>query len=220
MKLFCLIVLSIMLAGPLAGQEKKEHLITKTYYNKWSVTYISEELFEYQHGSDDKDGKAKGVTILYFPLTMIDDGIYGSVGIVLTKEKKPEYILELSFPVGIGNKSYEEPANNDMSERVILTAGKDTVLKSSSYESMEDQVTVGGSEFKGRLYRFAIDSTAFDKLRVLVPNQMLIYYIAKNSKSNPKRRPAGGYITSENAMIARFSSFANSMSQVKVLEIH
>ena len=34
---------------------------------------------------------------------------------------------------------------------------------------MEDQVTVGGSEFKGRLYRFLIDSEDFNKLKVMYP---------------------------------------------------
>ncbi|HEY2649317.1 MAG TPA: hypothetical protein VGI38_08975 [Puia sp.] len=220
MKLFSLFILSIMLAGPLTGQEKKEHLITKTYYDKWSVTYFSEELFEYQRGSDDSDSKVKGLTILYFPMTMIDDGIYGSLGLVLTKEKKPEYILELSFPVGIGNKSYEDPANNDMDVRFLLLARKDTVLKTVSYESLEDQVTVGGSEFKGRLYRFAIDRSDFSKLKELVPDKMLLYFKGKNNKSKPKSRPAGSSITSENSMINKFSSFANSMSKVKILEIH
>ncbi len=46
------------------------------------------------------DGGNDGVTILYFPQTMIDDGIYGSLGIKFTKDKNPEYILGLSFPVG------------------------------------------------------------------------------------------------------------------------
>ena len=95
-------------------------------------------------GRMPKTGDEDGVTILYFPQTMIDDGIYGTVGIILTKEKKPEHVLALSFPVGIGNKSYEDLANNDMSVRVSLMSGKDSVFNSVSYESMEDQVTVGG----------------------------------------------------------------------------
>ncbi|HEY2348750.1 MAG TPA: hypothetical protein VGH64_07025 [Puia sp.] len=220
MKLFYLFILSIILAGPLTGQEKKEHLITKTYYNKWSVTYLSEELFEYQRGSGDIDSKVNGVTILYFPMTMIDDGIYGSLGLVLTNEKEPEYILELSFPVGIGNKSYEDPANNDMDVRFQLLAKEDTILKTASYESLEDQVTVGGSEFKGRLYRFAIDRSDFNKLKDLVPDKMLLYFKSKNTPSKPKHRPAGSYIASDNTMINKFSSFANSMSKVKILEVH
>ena len=207
-----------MFSGLLIGQDNKEHLVTKTYYNKWNVTYVSEDLFEYQHGSDDKDGGKDGVTILYFPLTMIDDGIYGSVGILFTKEKNPEYILELSFPVGIGNKSYEDLANNDMSVRVLLLSDKDSVLKSASYGSMEDQVTVGGSEFKGRLYRFLIDSEDFNKLKNRVPNKLQLYYRSKVNKSKPGRRSPGGSISSENAMISKFSSFANSMGRVKVLE--
>jgi hypothetical protein len=220
MKLYWLCIFSILLSGPLIGQDNKEHLVTKTYYNKWSVTYVSEELFEYQRGSDDKSGGDDGVTILFFPQTMIDDGIYGSIGIMFTKEKKPEYILGLSFPVGIGNKSYEDLANNDMSVRVLLMSDKDSVLKSASYASIEDQVTVGGSEFKGRLYRFLIDSNDFNKLKNHVTNKLQLYYKSKVvKKSKPKQRSPGGYISSENAMISKFSGFANSMSKVKILEI-
>src|SRR4029077_20094314 len=106
MKLTGLFIFSLLLSVRLVSQDTKDHIVTKTFYNRWSVTYSSEELFEYQRGSDAKNGGEDGVTILYFPLTMIDDGIYGSVGIILTKEKKPEHVLALSFPVGIGNKSY------------------------------------------------------------------------------------------------------------------
>ena len=220
MKLLCLCILSVILSGPLIGQDNKEHIVTKTYYNKWNVTYVSEDLFEYEHGSDDKSGGKDGVTILYFPLTMIDDGIYGSVGIILTNEKKPEHILELSFPVGIGNKRYEDLANNDMSVRVLLMSDKDSVLKSASYESMEDQVTVGGHEFRARLYRFLIDSEDFNKLKNRMPNKLQLYFKSKvNKKSKPKKRSPGGYISSENAMISKFSSFANSIGKVKILEI-
>ncbi len=219
MKLFWLCFFSILLSGPLIGQDNKEHVVTKTYFNKWNVTYVSEDLFEYQRGSGDDTSARDGVTILYFPQTMIDDGIYGSIGIMFTKEKKPEYILGLSFPVGIGNKSYEALAGNDMSVTVLLTSGKDSVLKSVSYGSTEDQVTVGGSEFKGRLYRFIIDSNDFNKLKVIVPHKMLLYYKGKNNKTKPKRRPASGSISSENAMISKFSAFANSMNKVKILEI-
>ncbi len=84
-----------------------------------------------------------------------------------------------------------------MSVRVLLMSDKDSVLKSVSYASIEDQVTVGGSEFKGRLYRFLIDSGDFNKLKVIVPNKMLLYYKAKNNKVKPKRRPAAGTISSE-----------------------
>jgi hypothetical protein len=220
MKLFGLCILSILLSGTLTGQDNKEHIVTKTYYNKWSVTYSSEELVEYQQGSADDAGGMGGITILNFPLIMIDDGIYGSVGIILTKEKRPEYILALSFPIGIGNKSYEDLANNDMSVRVFLMSDKDSVLKSVSFESMEDQVTVGGSEFKGRVYRFLIDSNDFNKLKVRVPNKMLLYYKGKNNKTKPKRRPAAGYISSENLKISKFSSFAQSIGKVKILEIN
>jgi len=219
MKLSWLCIFSILLSGSLIGQDNKEHLVTKTYYNKWNVTYVSEDLFEYQRGSGDKSGGDDGVTILYFPQTMIDDGIYGSVGIMFTKEKTPEYILGLSFPVGIGNKSYEVLANNDMSLRVLLMSDKDSVLKSVSYGSLEDQVTVGGSEFKGRLYRFLIDSNDFNKLKVIIPNKMLLYYKGKNDKTKPKRRPAAGNISSENAMISKLSSFAKQMGKVKILEV-
>jgi hypothetical protein len=220
MKLTGLLIFSLLLSGSLISQDNKEHIVTKTFYNKWNVTYASEELFEYQRGSDDKNGGQDGVTILYFPLTMIDDGIYGSIGIILTKEKKPEHVLALSFPVGIGNKSYEDLANNDMSVRVLLLSDKDSVFKAVSYESMEDQVTVGGNEFKGRLYRFLIDSEDFIKLRNHVPNKLQLYFKSKSNKSKPKGRPPGGYISSENAMISKFSSLANSMGKVKFLEIH
>ena len=219
MKLFCLCIFSILLSGPLISQDSKEHLVTKTYYNKWSVTYVSEDLFEYQREPVDSGGN-DGVTILYFPQTMIDDGIYGSLGIKFTKDKNPEYILGLSFPVGIGNKSYEDLANNDMSVRVLLMWGKDSVLKSVSYASIEDQVTLGGSEYKGRLYRFLIDSGDFIKLRNRVPNKMQIYFKSKIDKSKPRRHSPGGYINSENAMISKFSSMANSIGKVKILEIH
>jgi len=200
MKLLCLCIISILLSGSLFSQDNKEHIVTKTYYNKWNVTYESKELFEYQRGSDD--------------------GIYGSLGIMLTKEKKPEYILGLSFPVGIGNKSYEDLANNDMSVRVLLISDKDSILKSVSYASIEDQVTVGGSEFKGRLYRFLIDSNEFNKLKVRNPNKMLLYYKSKNTKTKTKQRPAAGFISSENLKISKFSSFANSMAKIKILEIY
>lgn len=221
MKLLCLCILSILLSGPLISQDNKEHIVTKTYYDKWNVTYVSEDLFEYQRGSDDNGGGKDGVTILFFPQTMIDDGIYGSIGIMFTKEKKPEYILGLSFPVGIGNKSYEDLANNDMSVMVLLLSNKDSVLRSVSYASVEDQVTLGGSEFRGRLYRFLIDSNDFNKLKNHVPNKLQLYYKSKvDKKSKPKRRSPGGYISSENAMISKFSSFANQMGKVKILEIH
>src|ERR1700750_429699 len=140
MKLTGLLIFSLLLSRPLISQDNKDHIVTKTFYNKWNVTYSSEELFEYQRGSDDKNGAQDGVTILYFPLTMIDDGIYGSIGIILTKEKKPEHVFALSFPVGIGNKSYDDLANNDMSVRLLLLSGKDSMFKAVSYESMEDQV--------------------------------------------------------------------------------
>src|SRR5258708_20722425 len=220
MKLLSLCIISILLSGPLFSQDNKEHLVTKTYYNKWNVTYVSDELFEYQRGSNDNGGGQDGFTILYFLPTMIDDGIYGSLGIKLTKEKKPEYILGLSFPVGIGNKSYEDLANNDMSVRVLLISDKDSILKSVSYASIEDQVTVGGSEFKGRLYRFLIDSNEFNKLKVRNLNKMLLYYKSKNTKTKPKQPPAAGFISSENLKISKFSSLANSMAKIKILEIH
>jgi hypothetical protein len=219
MKLTCLFIFSLLLSGSLTGQDNKEHIVTKTFYNKWNVTYSSGELFEYERGSDAKDSGQAGVTILYFPLTMLDDGIYGSVGIILTKEKNPEHVLALSFPVGIGNKSYDDLANSDMSVRLLLLSNKDSVFKAVSYESMEDQVTVGGSEFKGRLYRFFIDSEDFNKLKNRVPNKLQLTYKSKNNKSKPKRRPPGGNISSENAMISKFSSLANSLDKVKILEV-
>jgi hypothetical protein len=219
MKYLYLSIFSILLYGQLAGQDAKESIVTKTYYNKWNVTYESKALFEYERGSEDNDGGKNGVTILYFPPTMIDDGIYGSLGIMFTKEKKPQYILGLSFPVGIGNKSYEDLANNDMTVRVVLMSTKDSILKSVNYGSLEDQVTVGGSEFKGRLYRFVIDSNEVNKLQSIVPNKMLIYFKNKNSKPKTKGRPDAGSITSVNAMISKFSDLARSMDKVKVLEI-
>jgi hypothetical protein len=219
MKFTSLFIFSLLLSRPLISQDNKEHIVTKTFYNKWIVTYASEELFEYQRGSGAKDGGQNGVTILYFPLTMIDDGIYGTVGIILTKEKKPEHVLALSFPVGIGNKSYEDLANNDMNVRVSLMSDKDSIFNAASYESMEDQVTVGGSEFKGRLYRFLIDSQELNKLKNHVPNKLQLYYKSKINKSKPKRRSPGGYIASENAMISKFSSLAHSIVRIKILEI-
>jgi hypothetical protein len=219
MKLLSLCVFTFILSGRLIAQDNKENTVTKTYYNKWNVTYESKDLFEYQRGSDDAGEGKNSVTILYFPQTMIDDGIYGSLGIMFTKEKKPEYILGLSFPVGIGNKSYEDLANNDMSVQLVLVSNKDSVLKSVSYGSIEDQVTIGGSEFKGRLYRFIIESDDFNKLKRIVPNKMLIYFKGKNSKSKTEQRPVAGNIFSENAMISKFSDLAHLMDKVKVLEI-
>lgn len=219
MKLLSLCVFTFLLSGRVIAQDNKVNTVTKTYYNKWNVTYESKDLFEYQRGSDDAGEGKNGVTILYFPQTMIDDGIYGSLGIMLTKEKKPEYILGLSFPVGIGNKSYEDLANNDMNVRLVLMFNKDSILKSVSYGSIEDQVTVGGSEFKGRLYRFIIDSNDFKKMKSTIPNRMVIYFKSKNIKSKPKQHPAAGDIVSENAMISKFSDLAHSMDKVKVLEI-
>ncbi len=220
MKASCLFILSILIFQTLLSQDSTESIITKSYYNKWSVTFNAKELFEYERGSDVNGEVKNGVTVLYFPQTMIDDGIYGSVGIMLTKDKKPEYILGISFPVGIGNKSYEDLANNDMSVMILLMSDKDSVLNSVSYGSLEDQVTVGGSEFKGRLYRFIIDSDDFNKLKVVVPNKMLLYYNIKNSKAKPKKRPPAGNISSKNAMISKFSALARSMEKVKIKEIH
>jgi hypothetical protein len=220
MKYLYLCIFSIILAGQLAGQDARENIVTKTYYNKWNVTYESKALFEYERGSDDDAGGKNGYTILNYPLTMIDDGIYGSLGIMFTKEKKPEYIMGLSFPVGIGNKSYEDLANNDMTVRVVLMSNKDSILKSVNYGSLEDQVTVGGSEFKGRLYRFVIDSNEIRKLKSIVPNKMVIYFKSKNGKTKPKQHPDAGSIISENAMISKFSDLARSMDKVKVLEIN
>ncbi len=220
MKLTGLFIVSLLLSGPLISQDNKEHIVTKTFYNKWNVTYASEELFEYERGSDTKNGGQDGVTILYFPLTMIDDGIYGTIGIILTKGKNPEHVLALSFPVGIGNKSYDDLANNDMSVRVLLMSGKDSVVKAVSYESMEDQVTVAGNEFKGRLYRFLIDSEDFVTLRDHIPNKLQLYFKSKINNTKSKKRSPAGYISSENAMISKFSSLDNSMAKVKILEIH
>ncbi|MEJ0082560.1 MAG: hypothetical protein WDM78_16755 [Puia sp.] len=45
MKLLCLSIFSFMLSTALIGQDNKEHIVTKTYYNKWKVTYVSEDLF-------------------------------------------------------------------------------------------------------------------------------------------------------------------------------
>jgi len=219
MKLTGLLIFSLLLSGPLISQDNKNHIVTKTFYNRWNVTYSSEELFEYERGSDVKNGKQDGVTILYFPLTMIDDGIYGSIGIILTKEKKPEHVFALSFPVGIGNKSYDDLANNDMTVRLLLMSGKDSMFKAVSYESMEDQVTVGGNEFKGRLYRFLIDSQDLDHLKKLIPNKLQLNYKSKVNKSKPKQRPPDGYISSENAMISKFTTLANSIEKIKILEI-
>jgi hypothetical protein len=219
MKLFLPCFLYIIFCGTVNGQDNTDNRITKSYYNKWRVTYDAGDLFEYQRGTDVNGEGKSGVTILYLPQTMIDDGIYGSVGIMLTKEKKPEYILGLSFPIGIGNKSYEDLVDNDMNLRVSLMSGKDSVLKSVSFGSLEDQVTVSGIEFKGRLYRFLIDKQDFDKLVHRVPDKMQLYFKGKSNPAKPKRRPAGGTITSENAMISKFSSLAQSIEKVKVLEI-
>ena len=98
-------------------------------------------------------------------------------------------------------------------------SGKDSVLNSVSYANMEDQVTLGGSEFKGRLYRFIIDSGDFNKLKVVIPNKMLLYYKGKNNKSKPEKHVSASNISSENAMISKFSSLARSIEKVKVLEI-
>jgi len=146
MKITALLFLFFLISGPLISQDTKSHIVTKTFYNKWNVTYSDEQLFEYYRGSDTRNGTQNGITILYFAPTMIDDGIYGTEGIILTKEKAPEYVLGLSFPVGIGNKSYEELANDTMSIRILLTSGKDSVFNAVSYESTEDQVTVGGND--------------------------------------------------------------------------
>jgi hypothetical protein len=62
--------------------------------------------------------------------------------IIPTKEKNRN-MLALSFPVGIGNKSYDDLANNDMSVRVLLMSGKDSVFKAVSYESMEIRLPAG-----------------------------------------------------------------------------
>jgi len=100
MKLTGLFIFTLLLSGPLISQDNKEHIVTKTFYNKWNVTYASEELFEYERASDAKNGGQDGVTILYFPMTMIDDGIYGSIGIILTKEKKTGTCIGTFFSGG------------------------------------------------------------------------------------------------------------------------
>ena len=57
-----------------------------------------QKIYLNMNARSDVNGEVNnGVTILYFPQTMIDDGIYGSVGIMLTKDKKPEYILGTFF---------------------------------------------------------------------------------------------------------------------------
>jgi hypothetical protein len=220
MKLPVLFIVSMIWSAGLAGQDNSEHVITKTYYNKWSVTFVSEHLIEYQLGSAADGDGSNGITILYFPLIMIDDGIYGSEGILLTKEKKPEYILELSFPVGIGNRSYENLVNNDMDIRIFVSSGKDSILKSVSSASREDQITVGGMEFKSRLYRFVIDADDFQKLKTRVPDKMQLYYKSKTATTKPKRRPAPGYISSVNIKISKFSTFAKILGEVKISELH
>ena len=107
-----------------------------------------------------------------------------------------------------------------MSVRVLLMSGKDSVFKAVSYESMEDQVTVAGNEFKGRLYRFLLDSEDFVRLRDHIPNKLQLYFKSKINNPKPKKHSPGGYISSENAMISKFSSLDNSMAKVKILEIH
>ena len=209
-----------MLSGALAGQDNNEHIVTKTYYDIWNVTYVSEHLIEYQQRTSADGEGAAGITVLYFPPIMIDDGIYGSLGILLTKEKKPEYILDLSFPVGIGNKSYENLSNNDMNVKILLMSGKDSVLKSATSESRQDQITVGGTEFKSRLYRFPLEANDFEKLKTRIPDKMQLYFNSKSTVTKPKRLPAPGYISSENPKISKFSSFANSLNKVKINKLH
>ncbi|HET7003768.1 MAG TPA: hypothetical protein VFI33_20740, partial [Puia sp.] len=70
-----------------------------------------------------------------------------------------------------------------------------------------------------RLYRFMIDSQDLNKIKNHVPTKLLLNYKSKVNKSKPKRRPPGGYITSENAMISKFSTLANSIGKIKILEI-
>jgi hypothetical protein len=220
MKLPAVFIFSFLFCASLAAQDNNEHVVTKTYYNKWNVTFESTHLIEFQQGSATDSSEMNGVTILYIPLIMIDDGIYGSVGIILTKEKKPEYLLELSFPVGIGNRSYENLSNSDMEIKILLMSGRDSVLKSVSNESREDQVAVGGTEFKSRLYRFNMNANDFEKLKSRTPNKMQLYYKSKSETIKPKRRPAPGYISSENLKISKFSTFAKSISEVKISEVH
>lgn len=219
MKLFILCFITILFSGTVFSQDGNENIQTKTFYNKWKVTYSSDVFFEYNRPAGDTL-KADGMTILFFPKTMIDDGIFASLGLLFSQKKRPEHILELSFPVGIGNRSYGDLAENDMNVRVILISGRDTILRSVSYESMVDQVTVGGREFTGRLYRFTLDNEDFNKLKTLTPDKLLIHFKNRPGTTKPKKQPPGGHIESQNAMIGKFSSLAKQMDLVKISEVN
>jgi len=219
MKLTGFFILFFLISGPLISQDIKNHIVTKTFYNRWNVTYSDGQLYEYHRGADTRNVTQNGITILYLSPTMIDDGIYGTEGVILTKDKQPEYVLGLSFPVGIGNKSYEDLVNDTMSIRILLTSGKDSLFSAVSYESAEDEVTVGGNEFKGRLYRFLMDSAEFNGLKNHAPNRLQIYFKGKPNKAKPRRSTPGGYISSDNAMISKFSTWAHSIDKIKILEI-
>jgi hypothetical protein len=67
MKLTGLFIFSLLLSGPLISQDNKEHIVTKTFYNKWNVTYASDELFEYERGSDARNRGQEESPFYIFP---------------------------------------------------------------------------------------------------------------------------------------------------------
>ena len=219
MKPFLLLILSILFSR-LSFSQDNEQLSTETYYHKWQVTYTTKEFFVNIHKSDNQDTGKGGITIMYFPLTMIDDGIFGSMGIVFSKEKKPSYVFELSFPIGIGNNSYEDLYNTNMDILVLLMSGKDSIMKSANYESMEDVITIKGIAFKSRLYRFIVNEGDFKKMEYEEPDKLQINFKTKVRDSKTRTFPAAREIKSENAMIHKFSSFANSIAKVTISEVN
>ena len=89
MKITALLFLFFLISGPLISQDTKSHIVTKTFYNKWNVTYSDEQLFEYYRGSDTRNGTQNGITILYFAPTMIDDGIFSGDILIVDRSVKP-----------------------------------------------------------------------------------------------------------------------------------
>jgi len=63
-----------------------------------------------------------------------------------------------------------------------------------------------------------MNSTDFNALKNHVPNRLQIYFKGKINKTKPRRSTPGGYISSENAMISKFTTLANSIGEIKILE--
>jgi hypothetical protein len=107
-----------------------------------------------------------------------------------------------------------------MNMQVLLMSGRDSVMKSVSYESVQDGIALNGIEFKSRLYRFKINKRDLEKIEHHTPDELLINFKSGEPEPKDKKPPAAGQILSENAMIHKFSSFAQSIAKVSISQVN